>query len=163
MWPLVLKSPNFEHMSSIPTRYTCDGDNVSPALQWYGVPKETKSLVLIFDDPDIPAGIKNSSGEPIAVWDHWVLFNIPASVVELPEDVRDLPKGTRCGKLSNGGEEYHGPCPPDKRHNYFFKLYALNGFLSLESEVTKTEVEAAMKGYVIGEAQLVGTYDRPRE
>jgi len=157
------RSPNFEHMGRIPAKYTCDGNNISPALQWYGFPKETKTFVLILDDPDIPSGIKNSLGEFITVWDHWVLFNIPASVSELPENVRDLPEGIQCGKLSNGEQTYHGPCPPDKRHHYFFKLYALNDFLSLKSGVTKIEIEVSMKGHILSQAQLAGTYDRPRK
>jgi len=157
-----LLSPHFEPMGEIPTKYTCDGQNVSPALQWRNPPEGTKSFALIVDDPDIPFGIKDSHGKILSIWDHWVLFNIPSSVSELPEAIQSLPAGTQNGQGSHGKEGYYGPCPPDKRYRYFFKLYALDTFLSLAEGVTKQEVEEAMKGHIIGKIELMGTYARPR-
>jgi len=93
-----LLSPHFEPMGEIPTKYTCDGQNVSPALQWRNPPEGTKSFALIVDDPDIPFGIKDSHGKILSIWDHWVLFNIPSSVSELPEAIQSLPAGTQNGQ-----------------------------------------------------------------
>lgn len=160
---LILTSPNFKNMESIPSRYTCDGENISPALHWEGIPKGTKTFVLILDDPEIPAGIKTFKGELISVWDHWVIFNIPSSTTGFPENVQDFPAGTRFGIGSHGKENYHGPCPPDRRHNYFFKLYALDCSVSLKVGVTKREVEESMKNHIIEEVQLIGNYDRLRK
>lgn len=158
-----LLSPHFEPGEEIPVKYTCDGENISPALQWHDPPEGTKSFALIMDDPDIPAGIKNSSGNLLSVWDHWILFNIPASVSELSEAIQNLPTGTQNGQGSHGKEGYYGPCPPDKRHRYFFKLYALDTLLSLTAGAIKQEVENAMKGHILEKTELIGTYDRPKK
>ena len=149
---LQLTSPAFENGSAIPQKYTCDGEDVSPALRWEGAPAGTQSYVLICDDPDAPMGI----------WDHWVLFNIPASAAGLPENSRALPLGTREGKNSWGKTGYGGPCPPDREHRYFFKLYALDTQLDLVDDVDKRTLEAALKGHILGTAELMGRYDRPR-
>ncbi len=149
---LQLNSPNITPNGTIPAKYTCDGDNVSPALQWKDVPAGTKSLALIMDDPDAPRG----------TWDHWVLFNMPPSANELPEAAKTLPSGTVQGTTSFGKAGYGGPCPPDREHRYFFKLYALDQVLSLSSGAKKSEVEAAMKGHILGQAELMARYDRPR-
>ncbi len=138
----------------IPAKYTCDEKDVSPPLKWSGVPAETKSLALIADDPDAPVGI----------WVHWVLFDIPPTVTELPED---LPKsqyvlgGARQGLNDFRRLGYGGPCPPPgKPHRYFFKLYALDTSLQLKPGSSKKEVEQAMQKHVLAEAQLMGTYKR---
>ena len=144
-----LVSPEFEHNGNIPPRYTCDGAEISPPLRIEGVLDEAKSLALIMDDPDAPAG----------VWDHWVVFNIPPDTREVVEGRE--PPGVH-GKGTSGNLDYHGPCPPDKEHRYVFRLYALDTMLNLPEGVSKAEVLQAMDGHVVAEAELVGLYDRPR-
>ena len=137
----------------IPSHYTCDGDDVSPPLAWSGVPEGAKSLALIADDPDAPNG----------TWVHWVLYNLPAEVSELPEDVRrdqELANGARQGINDFRRIGYGGPCPPDGRHRYFFKLYALDTILDLHPGASKTQLLQAMQGHVLAEAEVVGTYER---
>lgn len=153
---LTLSSPAFQPNTSIPSHYTCDGDNISPPLEWSDIPEGAKALVLIMDDPDVPKTLR-----PDGMYDHWVLFNIPTSVVGLPENIQNVP-GARQGKNTSGKLGYTGPCPPDRQHRYFFKLYALDTTLNLPEGATKTEVEAAMKGHILEEAQLMGVYDRAR-
>src|SRR3990167_9282960 len=111
---LTLQSNDFIANGLIPSEFTCDGDNISPSLSWHGAPSSTKSFVLIMDDPDAPGG----------VWDHWLLFNIPAALHELSADLISLPDNSQIGMNSWGKTEYGGPCPPDREHRYFFKLYA---------------------------------------
>ena len=146
-----LTSPVFNHQTPLPTRYTCDGINISPPLNWYEVPASAKSLVLIMDDPDAPGGI----------WDHWIIFNLPVSMTSLDEGIQQFPSGTKLGKNSWGKEQYGGPCPPDRQHRYFFKLYALDNYLELPSGVTKKQIKQAMKGRIIAETKLIGLYARP--
>lgn len=146
-----LTSSAFTHQTSIPARYTCDGINVSPPLQWSEVPTNAKSLVLVMDDPDAPKG----------TWDHWIVFNLPSSLTSLPEGVKQFPTGTKFGKNSWGKENYGGPCPPDKQHRYFFKLYAVNALLELPLGTSKKEIQRAMVGQIIEETELVGLYARP--
>ena len=107
-----LTSSVFAHQNGIPTRYTCDGENISPPLNWVEIPANAKSLVLIIDDPDAPR----------ETWDHWIIFNLPVNINSLPERVKEFPIGTKFGKNSWGKENYGGPCPPDKQHRYFFKV-----------------------------------------
>ncbi|PIN73786.1 YbhB/YbcL family Raf kinase inhibitor-like protein [Candidatus Woesearchaeota archaeon CG10_big_fil_rev_8_21_14_0_10_45_16] len=151
-----LTSPAFAENDKIPSQYTCDGDNANPALQVEDVPTEAKSLVLIMDDPDIPDEVKQSRG--IQVFDHWLMFNIPPGTKEI------TPAAGTAGKNSAGNSAYTGPCPPTqyepKEHRYFFKLYALDAELSLDEGATKAEVEKAMEGHIIAQAQLVGRYQR---
>lgn len=147
---LTLLSSAFEQGKPIPQKYSCDGDDISLPLYWENVPAGTKSLVMIFDDPDAPMG----------TWDHWILFNMPATVTELTEDIGHLPDGTVEGMNSWGRTGYGGPCPPDKEHRYFFKLYALDKKLDLIEGVKKEAVEAAMHDHILEQAQLMGTYDR---
>lgn len=151
-----LTSPAFAHGGTIPRTYTCDGRDVSPPLQWRNVPKSARSLVLIVDDPDAP-----DPRAPRMTWVHWVLFDIPPTATGLPEAVASdaLPPGTREGLNDWKRTGYGGPCPPIGRHRYFFKLYALDTVLGLERP-TKAQVEAAMRGHVLAEAVLVGTYQR---
>ncbi len=153
---LTLSSPVFQPNASIPSHYTCDGGNISPPLIWTGVPEGTRSLVLIMDDPDVPKNIRADG-----MWDHWVLFNIPTSVVGLSENAQDF-SGAVQGKNSGGKLGYTGPCPPDRQHRYFFKLYALDTILSLPEGATKAEVQAACQGHILDQAELIGVYDRKR-
>jgi Raf kinase inhibitor-like YbhB/YbcL family protein len=147
-------SAAFADRASIPRRYTCEGENLSPPLAWQGVPARARSLALICDDPDAPMG----------TWVHWVLFNLRASARGLPAAVPPavaLAGGARQGVNGFQKPGYGGPCPPPgKAHRYFFKLYALDAPLALSGAVTKRQLEAAMKGHVLGRGQLVGTYRR---
>lgn len=149
-----LTSPAFAANALIPARYTCDGDNVNPPLIMTGVPAEAASLVLIMDDPDVPKHLR-----PDGMWDHWVVFNIPPQTREIGENSE--PEGVH-GLGTGGNREYYGPCPPDREHRYFFKLYALDCRLELPPGVSKTKVEQAMVGHILAEAQLLGRYNRPR-
>jgi Raf kinase inhibitor-like YbhB/YbcL family protein len=150
-----ITSTAFAHNGSIPARYTCDGKDISPALHWSGVPAGTQSLVLIVDDPDAP-----DPAAPKMTWVHWVLYNIPPEVAGLPEGVKhgDLPAGTLEGVNDWKRTGYGGPCPPIGRHRYFHKLYALDTLLPHLGKPTKAQVEQEMKGHVLAEAVLMGTY-----
>ena len=151
--PLTLTSSVFAHGKPIPPKHTCDGADVSPPLSWSGAPAGTGSFALIMDDPDAPVG----------VWDHWILFNVPPGATALPEGVpatAALKDGARQGNNSWPRLGYGGPCPPSGTHRYFFKLYALDAMLDLRSGATKKQLEAAMKGHVLAQAELVGTYAR---
>lgn len=150
MADLKINSSAFSDGEFIPARYTADGLDVNPPLQISGVPEGAKSLVLIMDDPDAPVG----------VWDHWVVFNIPPSVTEISEN--STPAGAVVGKNSWGRTNYGGPAPPSGVHRYFFKLYALDSMLPLPVGATKAQVESAMKGHILAEAQLMGKYSRSR-
>ncbi|HKI96584.1 MAG TPA: YbhB/YbcL family Raf kinase inhibitor-like protein [Gemmatimonadales bacterium] len=155
--PFTLTSSAFKDGGSIPSVYTCDGRDVSPPLAWAGVPADAKSLAFILDDPDAP-----DPKAPKRTWVHWVLFNIPPTATGLPEAVtaKALPAGTREGTNDWKRTGYGGPCPPIGRHRYVHKLYALDTTLDLEHP-TKARLEAAMRGHIVGEAQLIGTYQRP--
>ena len=156
---LTLSSPAFANGGAIPRQHTCEGADASPALAWGGAPAGTKSLVLIVDDPDAP-----DPAAPKMTWVHWVLYDLPATVSGLPEDVKasSLPPGTREGLNDWQRTGYGGPCPPIGRHRYFFKLYALDKALDDLRKPTKAQVEAAMKGHVIAHTELVGTYLKGR-
>lgn len=155
---LTLSSPAFSHNGSIPAVYTCDGEDRSPALAWSGIPPGTKSLALIVDDPDAP-----DPKAPKMTWVHWVLYNLPPGAAGLEEGVsnRDLPQGTRKGMNDWKRTGYGGPCPPIGRHRYFFKLYALDAELPDLGKPTKAELEKAMQGHILAQAELIGTYQRP--
>ena len=154
---LTLSSPAFTADAEIPRRYTCDGDDQSPPLDWSGVPEQAGSLVLIVDDPDAP-----DPAAPRMTWVHWVLFNLPADSSGLPEAVKDdgLPEGTQQGVNDWGRTGYGGPCPPIGRHRYFHKLYVLDSVLTQLKHPTKAQLEAAMQGHVLEQAELIGTYQR---
>ena len=154
----VIQSPAFEEGGSIPSRYTCDGKDISPPLQWTGVPEGARSLALIVDDPDAP-----DPAAPRMVWVHWVLYNLPPDVQGLPEAVMALPPGTLEGINDWKRTGYGGPCPPAGRHRYFFKLYALDSVLPDLGEPTKAELLQVMEGHVLGEAVLMGTLDSTRK
>jgi len=156
---LTLTSPSFAHGASIPAEYTCEGRDRSPPLVWSGVPPGTRSLVLIVDDPDAP-----DPKAPKMTWVHWVLYDIPPTTASLDEGVAPaaLPPGTRQGITDFKRTSWGGPCPPIGRHRYFFKLYALDDRLPTLKTGSKAEVEQAMTGHVITQAELMGTYEKRR-
>jgi len=150
---LKIKSSAFHEGDMIPNKYTCDGADISPPLTWDAAPMNTKSLALISDDPDAPAG----------TWVHWVIYNIPPTIKELPENI--LPHKT----IENGAQQgtndfqkigYGGPCPPRGIHRYYFKLYALDKVLDTEPGLTKAQLLKAMEGHVLAQGQLMGRYQR---
>jgi len=148
-----LTSSAFQEGGSIPSLYTCDGKDISPPLRWSGTPAGTKSLALIVDDPDAPAG----------TWVHWVLWNLPVADGELAEGITagpPLASGALQGKNDFGQIGYGGPCPPYGTHRYFFNLYALDSTLPLKAGATKSKLEAAMKGHVLAQATCMGVYRR---
>lgn len=151
---LQLTSSAFKDGESIPQKYTCDADDVSPALKWSGVPEAAKRLALICDDPDAPSG----------TWVHWVLYDLPSNVTELPEGIpatEATPQGGRQGANDFGRIGYGGPCPPaGKPHRYFFKLYALDAELNVKPHATKADLEKAMRGHILAEGRLMGSYKR---
>ena len=150
---ITLTSSAFADGATIPRKYTCDAEDISPDLKWSGVPNGTKSLALICDDPDAPVG----------TWVHWVLFNIPADATALPAGTPAeavLKNAARHGKNDFRKLGYGGPCPPGGTHRYFFKIYALDAVLTLESGSNKAQLLDAMKGHILAEGQLMGKYKR---
>jgi Raf kinase inhibitor-like YbhB/YbcL family protein len=156
----VLRSPAFEDGGEIPSTYTCEGKDISPALSWRGVPEGTRSLALIVDDPDAP-----DPAAPKRVWVHWVIYNMPPTTTTLPEAVsaQRLAAGTAIGKNDSSETGYSGPCPPIGRHRYFFKLYALDQVLPNKGALSKKDLEALMEGHIVGQAQLMGTYEMKKK
>jgi Raf kinase inhibitor-like YbhB/YbcL family protein len=156
---MLIDSSAFSENGDIPKRFTCDGENISPPLEWSGLPEGTQSLALIVDDPDAP-----DPAAPKMTWVHWVLYNIPPDASGLAAGVAssDLPTGTKEGLNDWKQTGYGGPCPPIGRHRYFHKLYALDVLLPDLETPTKQALEKAMEGHVISQAQLVGTYKRPK-
>jgi Raf kinase inhibitor-like YbhB/YbcL family protein len=149
-----ITSTSFQSGENIPKKFTCDGADVSPELSWMNPPPGTQSFALISDDPDAPVGN----------WNHWVLFDLPAATSNLPEGVTkidELPGGGRQGRNDFRKIGYGGPCPPPgKPHRYFFRLYALDKMLNLNPGSTKPEVEQAMQGHILGQAEWMGKYRR---
>lgn len=141
-------SSAFENNTKIPSKYTCDGENVNPPLSFLDIPANTKSLVLIMDDPDAPMG----------TFVHWVLFNLNPKTSEIKEN--SIPQSAALGKTSVGKAGYVGPCPPSGTHRYFFKLFAINKVLPLTSDVEKQTVEEAMKDSILDKAEIIGLYSR---
>jgi len=157
---LTLTSSVFEPGETIPSKYTCDGDNVNPPLSISGVPEGTKSLVLVMDDPDIPEEVKAARG--IEKFDHWAVYNVAADTAEIPENV-----ALASAALNGRGEEaYTGPCPPPQyeptEHRYIFRLYAVSGQRNFISTPTLDEVEQAAEGMMLEKAELIGRYERPK-
>ena len=153
-----LSSPSFMHNGQIPERHTCDDHDLSPELTWTNIPDNTRSLVLIVDDPDAP-----DPAAPKMTWVHWVLYNLPPTVNGLPENVmeNDLPAGTLQGLNDWNKVGYGGPCPPIGTHRYFHKLYALDIVLPDLKQPTKAVLENAMRNHIIDQAELIGLYIRP--
>lgn len=149
-----ISSPSFSNGGNIDKKFTCDADDVSPQLAWKQAPTGTKSFALLADDPDAPVGN----------WNHWAMWNIPASLTSLPEGI------PKMGRLKDGSEQgtndfhksgYNGPCPPPgKPHRYYFKLYALDTLLTIKAGATKKDLEAAMKGHILGQTEWMGRYGR---
>jgi len=150
-----ITSSAFNEGQMIPLKFTCDGQDISPPLEWDNAPGAAKSFALICDDPDAPMG----------TWVHWVVYDIPPDMKNLAEDIRperELGRGIRQGKNSWPNIGYGGPCPPGGTHRYYFKLYALDTMLNLKPGATKEQLLQAMKGHVLEEAQLMGKYQRHR-
>jgi Raf kinase inhibitor-like YbhB/YbcL family protein len=147
-----LTSSAFEHEGRIPSKFTCDGPNICPPLAIADVPAETRSLTIIMDDPDVPKHLR-----PDGMWDHWVVFNIAPTITAIDEGQE--PDGIH-GIGTGGNLNYYGPCPPDREHRYFFKLYALDTLLELHEKATKGQVEAAMQGHILDQCTLMGRYER---
>jgi len=156
---MVLRSPAFEAGGEIPSRYTCEGEDVSPPLEWSKLPMGTRSLVLIVDDPDAP-----DPAAPKTTWVHWVAYDIEPSAGSLAEGASrsGMPRGARQGTNDWKRTGYGGPCPPIGRHRYFHKLYALDTTLGDIGAPTKAQVEEAMREHVIGSVELVGTYQKTK-
>ena len=154
---LTLTSPAFDQDGSIPARYTCQGQDLSPELVWSGLPEGTRSLALVVDDPDAP-----DPAAPQRTWVHWVLYNIPPDSGGLREsaDAENLPAGTLEGLNDWQRTGYGGPCPPIGRHRYFHKLYALDTMLPDLRQPTKAQLEKALQGHILGYTELVGTYQK---
>jgi Raf kinase inhibitor-like YbhB/YbcL family protein len=151
-----IESSAFQPNTGIPRKHTCDGNDISPPLAWHGEPDGTKSFALIVDDPDAP-----DPKAPKTTWVHWVVYNLPASTHSLAEGASEkLPAGVRVGKNDWKRAGYGGPCPPVGRHRYFHKVYALDMELPDLHGPTKAQLEAAMRGHIMAEAQLIGTYQK---
>lgn len=152
-----IDSPAFEMLKPMPTVYTCEGQDISPPLHFKLIPSGTKTLVLIMDDPDAP-----DPKAPKMTWDHWLLYNIPATAYSLVENVgtKNLPEGTLSGLNSWNKTGYGGPCPPIGEHRYYFKLYALDIVLPDLQEPNKAKLLQAMEGHILEKAEYVGTYQK---
>lgn len=147
-----ITSSAFGNNETIPSLYTCDGNNINPPLRIDGVSQKAQGLVLLMDDPDVPKSIR-----PDGMWVHWVIWNIHPETVEIQEN--SVPQGV-IGKNTGGKMAYGGPCPPDREHRYFFKVYALDTILSLPPGSQKSDVEKAMAGHILDSAELIGRYRR---
>lgn len=150
---MLITSPAFSEGELIPSKYTCDGSNFSPPLNWQDAPPSAKSFALICDDPDAPRG----------TWVHWILFNLPSNVHALPEHIpaqEIIAGGAKQGINDSHSTGYDGPCPPGGTHRYYFKLYALDTMLEIKPGITKVDLLKAMQGHILAEAQLMGRYKR---
>ena len=149
-----IQSSAFNNGDKIPSKYTCDGENISPQLSWSDFPGSTKTFALIVEDPDAPGGI----------FVHWVVYNIPKDVLNLPEGItsENLPGGAKEGTNHFGDIEYGGPCPPSGAHRYYFKLYALDSEIALKEGAGRRDLLKAIDGHILAEAQLMGKYKRVR-
>jgi len=145
---MIITSAAFKHKSKIPSKYTCDGENINPPLELSGISRETKSLVLIMDDPDAPS----------KTWVHWVVYNIDPSATKIEEN--SVPSGGVEGLTDFGSKGYGGPCPHSGTHRYFFKLYALGRTLDAPEGLTKRQVLENMDGHVLDETELMGLYSK---
>lgn len=150
--PLTISSPVFAPNGTIPARFTCDGENISPELNFTNIPAGTKSLALIMEDPDVPHSVRADG-----VWNHWVIWNMPPNTVQLKEG--SIPPGM-LGTNTSGKMSYVGPCPPDREHRYIFTLYAIDIILSLPNGSNKEELLQALNSHIIEKATLIGRYNR---
>ena len=151
-----IMSSAFSHEERIPTRYTCEGENISPEITWEGAPPETAAFTLILHDPDAP----RTDG-----FTHWMVYNIPAIVTRIPEEIPEGPRLSGLGlqgKNDAGTIGYVGPCPPSGTHRYYLRLFALRKQLDLGPGATAAEVQSAMHDHIIEQAELMGTYERPK-
>ncbi len=145
---MIIESPSFKNNEMIPAKYTCDAENINPALVFSRIPLAAVSLVLIVDDPDAPGG----------TWVHWTIWNMGPGTIEISEN--SLPDGSVEGNTDFGTPGYGGPCPPSGTHRYFFKLYALDTILKLDASAKAAGIEDAMQGHILGSAELIGLYKR---
>jgi len=145
---LTIGSPGFVNNKNIPSKYTCDGDDINPGLIFNGIPEDAESLVLIVDDPDAPSG----------TWVHWTVWNIDPATDSITEN--SVPDGAVEGNTDFGKPGYGGPCPPSGTHRYYFKLFALDTDLDLDISSTAADIEAAMKGHILTKTELMGLYSR---
>jgi hypothetical protein len=150
--PLSITSPSFEMNGTIPARFTCDGENISPELVFSNIPVGTKSLALTMEDPDVPRTIK-----PDGMWNHWVAWNMLPTVTGIGEG-SEAPGVV--GINSRGNNKYGGPCPPDREHRYIFTLYALDSLLDISNNSSKDELLVALDSHIIEQAKLIGLYNR---
>ncbi len=146
---ITVSSTAFKQNGMIPSQYTCDGVNISPQIAWTPGPEGTQSYALICDDPDAP----------MKTWVHWLIFNIPPTVLSIPENDRGI-ENALYGTTDFRRTGYGGPCPPSGTHHYHFKLYALDCWLPLKNGATKPEMETAMKGHILASGDLVGLYKK---
>lgn len=148
-------SSAFKHGEPIPAKYTCDGQNVSPALHWEGLPDGTKTVAIVLEDPDAPSG----------TFIHWIVYDIPVNIDNLQEGITstmNLPDAASMGTNDARRIGYFGPCPPSGVHHYHFRLYALSTVLRLDAGATRKELDLEMKDHILGRAELMGTYKRNR-
>ena len=153
MGKIDVRSSAFGEGDRIPSDFTCEGADMSPPIEWYGVPATAQSLAILMDDPDAPSGD----------WVHWLVYDLPPSLMQLPAGIPEggrLASGGLQGRSDFGTLGYGGPCPPRGNHRYFFKVYALDAMLHLKPGVTKKELVKAMQGHVLAEGRLMGTYER---
>jgi Raf kinase inhibitor-like YbhB/YbcL family protein len=148
---LQISSPAFPPNGSIPAKYTCDGEGINPPLVFSGAPAAAQSFALIVEDPDVPKNLR-----PSGVFDHWLIWDLPADSKGIPENAG------KTGINGSGKPGFYGPCPPDREHRYFFRLYALDRKLTGVKITDKQELQSAMQGHIIDQAELVGRYDRPK-
>ena len=152
-----LESSAFQPNGEIPSVHTCEGEDKSPPLSWSGAPAGTKSFALVVDDPDAP-----DPAAPKRVWVHWVMYDIPTGTTSLAEGAQTAPAGARDGQNDWGKPGYGGPCPPIGRHRYFHKIYALDAVLGDKGQLKKSELEAAIKGHILAQGELIGTYQKKK-
>jgi len=147
-------STQFKHNEHIPAKYTCNGENINPPLEFSDIPEQAKSLALIMEDPDVPKHLREDG-----MWNHWLLWNIEPSTTQILEGQE--PEAIH-GITTSNTLNYVGPCPPDREHRYFFKLYALDIELELKEGATKEELLHTMTGHILDEAELIGLYEQNR-
>jgi Raf kinase inhibitor-like YbhB/YbcL family protein len=153
MKKIEVRSPAFGEGSRIPSDFTCDGADMSPPIEWSGIPARAQSLAIIVDDPDAPGGN----------WTHWLVYDLPPDLTQLKAGIsagEKLPGGALQGRTDFGQTGYGGPCPPVGEHRYFFKVYALDAMLRLKPGASKQELFRAMQGHILAEGVLMGRYDR---